>query len=216
MHVLSFWMNSISDGFGAPVTSNILTNWSFSLTCENIEWLSSSIFGEKGKHESPWNNTWASLFYMTLAISPMMQPIPQTSICSSYWSWQTMISGARYHLDCIAGERLLFLDSKTYLCESRLWTLSCYIFDSSFEPWTPWLVKSWIDLQCVGTVIVCESPKSHSFIWQSLVTKMLPGFISLCMILAEWRKWRAHNKLYRIIVMCSSEKFLTLRTLMRS
>ena len=52
---------------------------------------------------------------------------------------------------------------------------------------------------------VREMPKSQILIWQSLLIKILAGFKSLCMTLAEWQNFIEHKRLYIINLMWSYE-----------
>ena len=54
--------------------------------------------------------------------------------------------------------------------------------------------------------MVRASPKSHTFTAHSLLIKMFAGFISLCIMLAEWIKLMAHMILYKIVTTWSSVK----------
>ena len=63
-------------------------------------------------------------------------------------------------------------------------------------------------LSLVGKIRVSgmglERPKSQSFIWQSMSTRMLAGFISRCIRLALCRKLMEQRVLYRMVIAWSS------------
>lgn len=77
-------------------------------------------------------------------------------------------------------------------------------FISSSASLTSWLTNS-IDVEMPE--MDRANPKSQSFIVQSSLTNMLPGFISLCKILAECIYFKLHSKLYMIVFICISSRF---------
>ena len=140
-----------------------------------------------------------------------MHPRLQMSMAWSYCFSTEMTSGALYHLVpmwllmalCffyrVAFYPINFLEMTSF---SSFWSYYWFSFDlrilslSLFELPEPLPTQlSDIDL---------DSPKSQILMLQSSSTRMFEVLMSLCIMLAEWRNFRAHTILYRISEICSS------------
>lgn len=128
---------------------------------------------------------------MQLIISDSMQPVLHMSTAEVYSFSIKITSGGRYQRDTTWLERSL-------------------VFYSLWARWLPnFLASSSLDYRgwaLSGTGWDLERPKSQILTLQSASTRRLAGLMSLCMMLALWRKLRAQSMLYNIVTIWLSEK----------
>ena len=139
-------------------------------------------------------------------------PRDHTSLAPSYCFSTRAISGALNHLELTWDDMDLFL----FLFISLLveiflvimflicWLLlSDYILLLTRESLTLLVLPLPDPSRLSGKVL--EIPKSQIFTWQSAFIKIFAGLRSRWITLAEWIYLRAHKRLYRINLICSSE-----------
>ena len=118
-----------------------------------------------------------------------------------------MISGDRYHLDAMWLERLLFYEEVLDIFDSVSWFKLIPLVSVAVvlsELGNLLIVNfSKILESTIGKVLA--KPKSQILTLQSLSIKILAGFISLWMTLAECKNLRPHRRLYIITIICSSD-----------